>query len=102
MDLGLWVFKSQGDGAAFLAHEAVIATSDHWLAVEMRHYWKRTMKRIDVTSRSLAAFVENGSCFVGLLSEILFAVDRTYMMEGEFEDDERPEAEIYLSSANFG
>ncbi len=102
MDLGLWVFKSQGDGAAFLAHEAVIATSDHWLAVEMRHYWKRTLKRIDVTSRSLAAFVENGSCFVGLLSEILFAVDRTYMMEGEFEDDERPEAEICLSSANFG
>ena len=102
MDLGLWVFKSQGDGAAFLAHEAVIATSDHWLAVEIRHYWKRTLKRIDVTSRSLAAFVENGSCFVGLLSEILFAVDRTYMMEGEFEDDERAEAEICLSSANFG
>jgi len=102
MDLGLWVFKSQGDGAAFLAHEAVIATSDHWLAVEMRHYWKRTLKRIDVTSRSLAAFVENGSCFVGLLSEILFAVDRTYMMEGEFEDDERPEAEICLSVMNFG
>jgi len=88
--------------STFLAHEAVIATSDHWLAVEMRHYWKRTLKRIDVTSRSLAAFVENGSCFVGLLSEILFAVDRTYMMEGEFEDDERLEAEICLSSANFG
>ena len=102
MDLGLWVFKSQGDGAAFLAHEAVIATSDHWLAVEIRHYWKRTLKRIDVTSRSLAGFVENGSCFAGLLSEILFAVDRTYMMEGEFEDDERPEAEICLSAANFG
>jgi benzoyl-CoA-dihydrodiol lyase len=46
--------------------------------------------------------VENGSCFVGLLSEILFAVDRTYMMEGEFEDDERPEAEICLSVTNFG
>ena len=102
MDLGLWVFKSQGDGAAFLAHEAVIATSDHWLAVEIRHYWKRTLKRIDVTSRSLAGFVENGSCFAGLLSEILFAVDRTYMMEGEFEDDERSEAEICLSAANFG
>jgi benzoyl-CoA-dihydrodiol lyase len=46
--------------------------------------------------------VENGSCFAGLLSEILFAVDRTYMMEGEFEGDERPEAEICLSAANFG
>ena len=102
MELGLWVFKSQGDGAAFLAHEAVMATSDHWLAVELRHYWKRTLKRIDVTSRSLAALVENGSCFAGLLADILFAVDRTYMMEGEFEDDARPAAEICLSSANFG
>ena len=80
----------------------MISTSDHWLAAEIRHYWKRTLKRIDVTSRSLAGFVENGSCFAGLLSEILFAVDRTYMMEGEFEDDERPEAEICLSAANFG
>jgi benzoyl-CoA-dihydrodiol lyase len=102
MELGLWVFKSQGDCTAFLAHEAVMATSDHWLAVELRHYWKRTLKRIDVTSRSLAALVENGSCFAGLLADILFAVDRTYMMEGEFEDDARPEAEICLSSANFG
>ena len=102
MELGLWVFKSQGDGTAFLAHEAVMATSDHWLAVELRHYWKRTLKRIDVTSRSLAALVENGSCFAGLLADILFAVDRTYMMEGEFEDDARPAAEICLSSANFG
>lgn len=102
MELGLWVFKSQGDGAAFLAHEAVMATCEHWLAVELRHYWKRTLKRIDVTSRSLAALVENGSCFAGLLADILFAVDRTYMMEGEFEDDARPEAEICLSSANFG
>ena len=102
MELGLWVFKSQGDCTAFLAHEAVMATSDHWLAVELRHYWKRTLKRIDVTSRSLAALVENGSCFAGLLADILFAVDRTYMMEGEFEDDARPAAEICLSSANFG
>lgn len=102
MQAGLWVFKSMGDGDAFLAHEAVIAGSDHWLANEVRQYWKRTLKRIDVTSRSLAAFVENGSCFAGLLAEILFAVDRTYMMEGEFEGDNRPEAMITLSQSNFG
>ena len=102
MDVGLWVFTTQGDSTAFLAHEAVIAESDHWLANEVRHYWKRTLKRIDVTSRSLAALVENGSCFAGMLSEILFAVDRTYMMEGEFEEDERSEAAITLSGSNFG
>ncbi len=102
MEAGLWVFKTQGDSGVFLAHEAVIADSDHWLANEVRHYWKRTLKRLDVSSRSLAAFVENGSCFAGILAEILFAVDRTYMMEGIFDGDNRPEAAITLSAANFG
>lgn len=102
MEAGLWIFKTEGDADAFLAHEAVIAGSDHWLANEVRQFWKRTLKRIDVTSRSLAAFVENGSCFAGILAEILFAVDRTYMMEGEFEGDNRPEATIKLSESNFG
>lgn len=102
MEIGLWIFKSKGDSEAILSHEAVIADSEHWLANEVRHYWKRTLKRIDVTSRSLAAFVENGSCFAGVLAELLFAVDRTYMMEGEFDGDNRPEAGISLSSSNFG
>ena len=102
MEIGLWIFKSCGDPQKLLAHESLIQNSDHWFANEVRHYWKRTLKRIDVTSRSLAAFVENGSCFVGILAEILFAVDRTYMMEGEFEGDNRPEASIALTDANFG
>ena len=102
MEAGLWIFKTVGDAEKFLAHEAVITDSDHWLANEVRQYWKRTLKRIDVTSRSLAAFVENGSCFAGILAEILFAVDRTYMMEGEFDGDNRPEASIKLSKSNFG
>ena len=101
MEAGLWVFKTVGNPEKFLAHEAVIAESEHWLANEVRQYWKRTLKRIDVTSRSLAAFVENGSCFAGILAEILFAVDRTYMMEGEFEGDNRPVASIILSKSNF-
>ena len=102
MEAGLWIFKTVGDAEKFLAHEEVVAGSDHWLANEVRQYWKRTLKRIDVTSRSLAAFVENGSCFAGILAEILFAVDRTYMMEGEFDGDNRPEAAITLSKSNFG
>ncbi|MEM6984910.1 MAG: 2,3-epoxybenzoyl-CoA dihydrolase [Pseudomonadota bacterium] len=102
MEIGLWVFKSVGDPAQFLAHEAVIESADDWLANEVRHYWKRTLKRIDVTSRSLAALVEHGSCFAGLLADILFSVDRSYMMEGEFDGDNRPEATVTLSHANFG
>ncbi|WP_439143512.1 2,3-epoxybenzoyl-CoA dihydrolase [Planktotalea sp.] len=102
-ELGLWVFKTQGDPEAYAAHEALLmGNSDHWLANETLQYWKRTLKRVDVTSRSLAAFVEHGSCFSGILAELLFAVDRTYMMEDEFEGDNRPMATITLSDANFG
>lgn len=102
-ELGLWIFRTQGDPEKFAAHEALLAdNADHWLANEVQQYWKRTLKRIDVTSRSLAALVEHGSCFVGVLAEILFAVDRTYMMEDEFEGDNRPMATITLTDANFG
>ena len=103
MQIGLWVFRSQGDANAVLAHErALIALEDHWLAREILACWKRVLKRIDVTSRSLIAVVEHGSCFAGVLAEILWAVDRSYMMEGVFEGDNRPLAAIMLSDANFG
>lgn len=103
MEAGLWIFRTQGDPELFAAHEALLAANaDHWLANEVRQYWKRTLKRVDVTSRSLAAFVEHGSCFVGVLAELLFAVDRSYMMEDEFEGDNRPIATITLTEDNFG
>ena len=67
-------------------HEDVLTeNTNHWFANEIRSFWKRTLKRIDVTSRSLVGFVEHGSCFHGVLAELLWAVDRTYMMENEFE-----------------
>lgn len=103
MELGLLIFKTQGDPKKLLAHEAlVMGDADHWLANEVLKYWKRVLKRIDVTSRSMIAEVEHGSCFAGVFAEILFAVDRTYMMEGEFEGDKRPPATVMLSAANFG
>ncbi|MEO0666222.1 MAG: 2,3-epoxybenzoyl-CoA dihydrolase, partial [Pseudomonadota bacterium] len=103
MDLGLWVFRTQGDPEAVLAHEAVVLDHPgHWLCNEIRHYWKRVLKRVDVTSRSLTALVEHGSCFAGVLAELLWSVDRTYMMEDAFEGDNRPLATITLSHGNFG
>ena len=103
MEQGLIVFRSQGDPERVLAHEALLLENrEHWLANEVIQYWKRTLKRIDVTSRSLVALIEHGSCFAGVLAEILFAVDRSYMMEDEFEGDNRPTAAITLSDANFG
>ena len=102
-EIGLWAFCSQGDPARVLAHEALLtAHADHWLANEILHYWKRVLKRIDMTSRSLVALVEHGSCFAGVLAEILFAVDRSYMMEDAFEGDNRPLATVTLNESNFG
>ena len=102
-EAGLLIFRSQGDPATFLEHEEQLhKNSGHWLANEVLLYWKRILKRVDVTSRSMAALVEHGSCFAGLLAELLFSVDRTYMMEGEFEGNNRRIASITLSSSNLG
>ena len=102
-EAGLLIFRSQGNPATLLEHEEQLhKNSGHWLVNEVLLYWKRILKRVDVTSRSMIALVEHGSCFAGLLAELLFSVDRTYMMEGEFEGDNRHIASITLSSSNLG
>lgn len=102
-EIGIISFHSQGDPAQVMAHEELLLTNDdHWLAVEILAYWKRLLKRVDVTSRSLVTVVEHGSCFAGVLAELLFAADRSYMMEGEFEGDNRPTATVTLGEGNFG
>ena len=104
LELGVLVFTAQGDAEKVAAHEAfLLANRDSdWLSREILLYWKRVLKRVDLTARSLVGLVENGSCFAGFLAEILFACDRTYMMEGEFEGDNRPPAAILLTAGNFG
>ena len=100
--IGLLAFCSQGDPELLIAHEkCLFDNKDHWLAKEVLSYWKRVLKRIDVTSRSMVALVEHGSCFTGILAEILWSVDRSYMMEDEFEGDNRPIATVTLTQANF-
>jgi benzoyl-CoA-dihydrodiol lyase len=102
-EVGVLKFRSHGDPALVLAHEKLLLDhQDNWLAREIVLYWKRVLRRIDLTSRSLVALVEPGSCFAGTLAEILFAVDRSYMAEGKFGGDNRPEASITLTDANFG
>jgi benzoyl-CoA-dihydrodiol lyase len=103
MECGLWTLRTQGDPESVAAHEAMLRdNAEHWLANEIRHYWKRVLKRLDVTSRSLVTLVEHGSCFAGVLAELIWAADRSYMMEDEFEGDNRPMATITLSPDNFG
>ena len=102
-ELGVLVFKSQGDGEAVLAYDRLLdELKEDWLAREIRLLWKRVLKRLDVTARSLIAFVEPGSCFAGTLAEIVFACDRAYMLSGQFEGDNRPPAALMLSPLNFG
>ncbi|MHA6262920.1 2,3-epoxybenzoyl-CoA dihydrolase [Arenibacterium sp. CAU 1754] len=101
--LGLVVFSTQGDPELVQAHEdLLLKNADHWLANEVLKYWKRVLKRVDMTSRSLVALVEHGSCYTGFLAELLWAVDRSYMMLDEFDGDNRPMATITLSESNFG
>ena len=101
--IGLVVFSTQGDPETFAAHEKLLLdNADHWLANEVLKYWKRVLKRVDMTSRSLVALVEHGSCYTGVLAELLWAVDRSYMMLEEFEGDNRPTAAITLTESNFG
>lgn len=104
LELGVIVFKSQGDPALVAAHEKLLLDNqgNDWLSREILLYWKRVLKRIDLTSRSLVTLIENGSCFAGFLAEIPFACDRSYMMEGEFDGDNRPAATITLTQGNFG
>jgi len=103
LEIGTLVFKSQGDPQLVLAYDAFLdASNRHWLVREIRNYWKRVLKRIDVTSRSLVALVEPGSCFAGTLAEIVLACDRSFMFAGTAKGDNRPSAVITLSGANFG
>ncbi len=103
MDVAVIAFKSSGDAARVLGYDALLENAgDDWLAREILHYWKRVLKRIDVTSRSLVALIEPGSCFAGTLAEIAFATDRAYMLIGQLEGDNRPPPELHLNALNFG
>jgi benzoyl-CoA-dihydrodiol lyase len=101
--LGLIVLRSEGDVSALLAVDELLeAQKDDWLVREIRLYWKRVLKRIDMTSRSLIALIEPGSCFAGTLAELLFAADRSVMFAGTRPADNRGPAQVHLSALNFG
>ncbi|MCC5858103.1 MAG: benzoyl-CoA-dihydrodiol lyase [Ectothiorhodospiraceae bacterium] len=102
-EIGTLVFLTRGDLDRVAAFDAaMLANRDHWLVREILLYWKRVLKRLDVTSRTLFVLVEPGSCYAGLLAELLFAADRAYMLDGQFEDDDTPEARIRLTESSFG
>jgi benzoyl-CoA-dihydrodiol lyase len=98
LDLGTWVLRTEGDADAVAAvDQALAANQDHWLVREIVLYWRRTLKRLDMTSRSLIAIIEPGSCFTGTLLELGLAADRSYLLDGG-----DPPPTIRLTEMNFG
>ncbi|HZQ56533.1 MAG TPA: 2,3-epoxybenzoyl-CoA dihydrolase [Acidimicrobiales bacterium] len=96
--VGTWLVRTVGDPDAMAEVDAALsAQAGDWLVREVLHLWKRTLKRIDVTSRSVIALVEPGSCFTGTLLELALAADRSYMLDGG-----DPAPAVRLTELNFG
>ncbi len=101
--IGVLLLRTEGNALAVLDYDAFLSQYDSdWLMREIRHYLKRTLKRIDVTPRSFIALIEPGSCFAGTLAELAFAADRSFMLVGAREGDNREPAAIVLGHVNFG
>jgi benzoyl-CoA-dihydrodiol lyase len=100
LDLGLWILKATGKPEAVLASdEFLLNHQDNWFVREVLGMMRRTFARIDVSSRSLYAIIEPGSCFAGTLFELALAADRVYMRDSQ---DEEKVASVLLSRMNFG
>ncbi len=101
LDLGTWLIRTEGDANAMLATDATLLEhKDHWFVRETVGYLRRTLQRLDVTSRSLFALVDEGSCFAGTLFELALACDRSYMLALPDDPDDAPQ--IVVGDANFG
>ncbi|MBT5137564.1 MAG: benzoyl-CoA-dihydrodiol lyase [Acidimicrobiaceae bacterium] len=103
--LGTWVFRTEGDSDAVSQAEAVLgADAEHWAVREIRLFWARTLERLDVSARSLVTVIDPGSCFVGTLAELVLVADRSFMLEGSWEDLDDPPSPptIRLTHANLG
>jgi benzoyl-CoA-dihydrodiol lyase len=102
-DVGTWAFHTQGEtDAALMVEDTLERHTDSWLVREIRAYWKRTLKRLDTSSRTLIALVEPGSCFAGTTTELVLASDRSFMLDGEPEDEGLPSPRLVLTESNNG
>ena len=101
LEVGTWVIKTHGDAGQVMKMDQVLASlKDHWLVKETTGALRRTLARLDVTSRSLIALVDSGSCFAGTFYELALSCDRIYMLDLPDSPDAAPA--LQLSPANFG
>ena len=101
--IGTWLLRTQGDGDAVVAAEAVIEREpENWFVREVHLLWTRTLKRLDLSARSLIALIDEGSCFAGTLAELALVADRSIMLDGQREGSDLPGPRLVLTDANFG
>ena len=100
LDIGTFLVRSTGDLDAVLEHDRFLhANSSDWFVSEVLHLWKRVLKRIDLTSRTIMTLVEPHSCFAGFLAELVLAADRSYMFQGVREDEKEPAVLLFTESS---
>ena len=103
LELGTWVLRTKGDSDQLLkVDQTLIQHQEHWLVREIILNLKRVFKRLDLVARSLVALIEPGSCFTGTLLELVLAADRSYMLDGTFEDTDEVPAILRPTEMNFG
>ncbi len=103
LELGTWVLRTKGDADQLLTvDQTLIQHQEHWLVREIILNLKRVFKRLDLVARSLVALIEPGSCFTGTLLELVLAADRSYMLDGTFEDTDEVPAILRPTEMNFG
>jgi benzoyl-CoA-dihydrodiol lyase len=102
-EIGTWVLRTEGSSENVASADAALAANaDDWFVREVTLFLKRTMKRLDLSARTLMAMIEPASCFTGILLELALTTDRSFMLDGQFEGDNRPAAVLQVTSANFG
>ena len=102
-EISTWGFKATGSADFIEAGDKLLLEhADDWLIKEITLFLKRTLKRLDVSSRSLLSFIEPGSCFTGTILEIVLSSDRSYMLDGSFEGSNVPPAKLRITGMNLG
>jgi len=103
LELGTWVLRTQGEADQItIIDQTLVRHQEHWLVREIILNIKRVFKRLDLVSRSLVTLIEPGSCFAGTLLELVFAADRSYMLDGTFEGGNEVPAMLRSTEMNFG
>ena len=103
LELGTWVLRTQGEADQItIIDQTLIRHQEHWLVREIILNIKRVFKRLDLASRSLVTLIEPGSCFAGTLLELVFAADRSYMLDGTFEGGNEVPTMLRSTEMNFG